>query len=136
MATRMTAGALKAPFERQRIAKLHHGGPDVIEKLNFSDGLEPASGHADGPAHDAGLRKRRIEDAVGSISALESGRGLENAALPFHLLEILLAAGIGNILAEGENALIAGHFIHERCRHHLDHGLLRAVKLRLRLKGG
>src|SRR5579883_2039015 len=66
------------PHHGQLIAKLHHGRPDVIEKLNFSDGLESASGHADGPAHDAGLRKRSIEDAVGSIFALESGSGFEN----------------------------------------------------------
>ena len=38
------------------IAQLHHGRPDVIEKLNFGNRLQPANGHADRAADDIALR--------------------------------------------------------------------------------
>src|SRR6266850_5960539 len=41
--------------DAQLVANLHHGGPDVIEKLDFGHWLEAARGHADGPADDAGF---------------------------------------------------------------------------------
>src|SRR5258707_12346985 len=48
--------AIGAPAQdAQLVANLHHGGPDVIEELDFGDRLESARGHADGPADDAGF---------------------------------------------------------------------------------
>ena len=115
MATRITAGHLKLPLERQRddaefVANLHHGGPDVVEELNFGDGLQAADGHADGAADDAGFGERRVEDAVGAVFALQAGGGFEDAALPFYVLEIFFAAGVGDVFAEDGDALVAAPF--------------------------
>ncbi len=41
-------------------------------------------------ADNAGFRDRRIEYARGSEPALQPDRGLENAALPFHVLQVRL----------------------------------------------
>ena len=50
--------AVRTPaHDAQLVANLHHGGPDVVEELNFGDGLEAARGHADGAADDAGFRQ-------------------------------------------------------------------------------
>ena len=58
-------GVVGAPaHQRQLIAKLVHGRPDVVEELNLDDRLQPARGHADGAAYNIGLRQRRVEDAV------------------------------------------------------------------------
>src|SRR5208283_164137 len=64
-------GTVGAPTkDAEFIANLHHGGPDVIEELDFRDGLQASGGHADGAAYDAGFRDGRIEDAIGSVFAL------------------------------------------------------------------
>src|SRR6266852_3246599 len=62
------------------VADLHHGRPDVVEELNFRDGLQAARGHADGAADDAGFRQRRIENAGAAEAALQAGGSLEDAA--------------------------------------------------------
>src|ERR1700719_5315312 len=67
----------------QFIANLHHGRPDIIKKLYLRDWLQSPRCHADGPADDAGLRKRRIENAISAKFALQTGGRFENAALAF-----------------------------------------------------
>ncbi len=48
---------VRAPAnQRQLVAQLHHGGPDVVEELNFDYRLQSASGHAGGAAHDVRFR--------------------------------------------------------------------------------
>ena len=141
MATRITAGALEtavgAPaHDAEFVANLHHGRPDVVEELDFGDGLQSARGHADGAADDVGFGERRVENAIGAVFALQAGSGFEDAALPFHVLEIFFAAGVGNVFAENGDALVARHFVGERGGNHFDHGLRRAVKLRLGSKCG
>jgi ParB-like chromosome segregation protein Spo0J len=66
---------------------LVHGGPDVVEELNFDDGLHAARGVADGAADDVGLGERRVEDALGAELGLQAGGELEDAALAFDLGE-------------------------------------------------
>ena len=95
MGTRMTAGAAHAPLERQRmsaqlVADLVHGGPDVVEELDFDHRLHAAHGIADGAADDVGLGQRRVEDAVGAELGLQAGGELEDAALAFDLGRALL----------------------------------------------
>jgi hypothetical protein len=36
-----------------------HGGPNVVEELNFYDGLDAARCHANGAADDVGFGQRR-----------------------------------------------------------------------------
>ncbi len=56
---------VRAPANhRQFVAQLHHGGPDVIEELNFDHRLKSAGRHAGCAADDIGLGQRRIENAV------------------------------------------------------------------------
>src|SRR3954451_17105140 len=69
--------------QREFAAKLHHGGPDVIEELYFDDRLQSALGHAGGSAHDVGFRDRRVENAIGSEVALQTRCQLEYSALAF-----------------------------------------------------
>ena len=81
MATRMTTGDLKCPVgapahDGHLVAELHHGGPDVIEELNFGHGLEAARGHADGAADDVRFRQRRIEHALVRRTCAASRRWL------------------------------------------------------------
>src|SRR5258708_12521966 len=76
--------AIGAPAQdAQLVANLHHGRPDVVEELDFGDGLQAAGGHADGAADDAGFGKRRVEDAVVAVFSLQAGSSFEDAALPF-----------------------------------------------------
>ena len=110
---------------------MHHGGPDVIEELDFGDGLQSAHGHADGAADDGGFGERRIEDAVGAVIALQAGGGFEDAAFAFDVLEVFFAAAVGDVFAEDDDALVAGHFVGERGGDHFDHGFRSAVKLGL-----
>src|SRR5882724_7722801 len=130
-------GAIRTPAHHAKlIANLHHGRPDVVKELNLSNGLQAAGRHADGAADDAGFSERRIENAIVAVLALQTCGCFEDAALAFHVLEVVLAAGIGHVFAENHDALVARHFVGERCGNHLDHGLGRAMELRLRFECG
>ena len=74
--------------QRQFVTKLHHGGPDVVEELDFHYRLEPARSHASGAAHDVGFCDGRVEYAVRAEVALQPGGQLEHAA--FSLDQLLL----------------------------------------------
>src|SRR6266436_7821315 len=124
--------AVGAPAQdAEFVANLHHCRPDVVEELDFGDGLQPARSHADGAADDAGFGQGRIENAIVAVLSLQAGGGLENAALPFYVLQIFAAAGVGYVFTEDGDALVARHFVGERSGAHLDHGFGRTVKLRL-----
>src|SRR5215472_2062142 len=124
--------AIRTPAHHAKfIANLHHRGPDVVEELDFRHRLQTAGGHADGAPHDARFGQRRIEHAVGAVLALQSSGGLEYAALPFHVLEVFFAAGVGHVFAEHGDALVAAHFVIQRGGYHFDHGLRPAVELAL-----
>ena len=90
-----------------------HGGPDVVEELDFDDRLHAADGHADGAADDVGFGERRVEDAVGAELLLQAGGELEDAALAFDLAlaQLLIAAGVGHIFAEDDDARVAAHLV-------------------------
>src|SRR5258708_23177148 len=69
--------AVGAPaHDAEFIADLHHGGPDVVEELNFGDGLHATGGHADCTAPDACFSEGRVETAVGAPLCLEAPRVL------------------------------------------------------------
>ena len=79
--------SIRAPADqRQLIAKLLHGRPDVIEELNFSDRFETALSHAKGAANDIGLRERRVEHPPCAEITLQAGRQLKDTALALHRL--------------------------------------------------
>src|SRR5260370_33347737 len=64
--------AVGAPaHDAEFIADLHHRGPDVVEELNFGDGLHASGGHAVCPADNTGFRDGRGENSVGAVLALE-----------------------------------------------------------------
>src|SRR5258708_5144285 len=94
-----TAGAARAG-DSELVRNRHHSRPDVIEKLNFHDGLDAAQGHADGAADDVGFGQRRIEYACGAESPLQAPGSFENAALAFDVGQVFLAATVGDVFAE------------------------------------
>ena len=118
----------------QLIANLHHGRPDVVEELDFRDGLQAAYGHPQGAPDDAGFRERGIENPVVAVFALQSRGGFEDAALPLHVPEVVFAAGVSDVFAENGDALVARHLVGQCQRHHFNHGLWRAVQLGFRFK--
>src|SRR5205814_9140223 len=99
--------------EGKLIAELHHGGPDVVEELNFDDRLGAANRSSDSGPHNGGFRQRRIENAVGTELQLQAGSQLENAPLAFDefLLEILFPAAVGHVLAINNVARVVPHFV-------------------------
>ncbi len=62
------------------------------------------------------------------------GRGLEDAALPFHVRQVFDAAAVGDVFSEDYDALVAGHFVEQRGRDDFDHRFGMAVQMRLRFK--
>src|SRR4029077_9650228 len=64
---------VRAPADqRQLIAQLHHGRPDVIEKLDFDHRLESASSHPRGTSDYVGLGQRRVKYAIRAESKVQS----------------------------------------------------------------
>ena len=72
-------------------------------------------------ADDAGLGDRRVEDAVVAVQPLQPVRDLEDAALARDDRERLLAAGVGDVLAEDDDARIARHLVLQRAVDRRDH---------------
>src|SRR3989442_6025953 len=98
----------RAPAQRgQLVAELVVGGPDVVEELDFDDGLQAPRGEPDRPTHDVGFRERRVVHPVAPELALQPPGDLEHAALPLHLAEALLAARVGPLLAADDDPRIA-----------------------------
>src|SRR6185437_9220447 len=107
-------GSAGAPaHQRQLVTKLVHGGPDVVEELDFHHGFNAAHGHAHGAADYVGLGQRRIEDSVRAKLRLERGGELEDAAFALDqvLAQVVLAGAIRHVLAKDEDARVAAHFI-------------------------
>src|SRR5207247_10025546 len=75
----IVAGAV--PQHRHLVAYLHHGGPDVVEELDFDDRFEPPHRHADCAPDDARLRQRRVENTRVAVQPLQTVSQLEHAAL-------------------------------------------------------
>ena len=113
----------------QLIADLHHRRPDVVEELNFHHRLQPADGHADGAAHNAGLRQRGVVAARAAKLPLQAVGDFEDSALAFHLGQIAFMAAVGNVLAENHDARIASHLILQAGIDEIHHRLGLAVKL-------
>jgi len=136
---------LERPFERHRITGSSFRScimrPDVIEKLNLSDGLQSARGHSDRAPDDARLRNGRVEDTGRPEAPLQVHGSLETPPFPFTCFRssswLLSATSWPNTY----NPFIARHFVGQ-CRGHAFHhvtgspeivGLLRiAVKSRRR----
>src|SRR5580700_2861933 len=96
-----------APADRSElVADLHHRRPDVVEELNFDDGLQPARGHASGAADYSSLGERRIENAVIAEFVLQAEGKFEHPAFALDQLlpEVLFAAAIGDVFAEDHDA--------------------------------
>src|SRR5579872_6095071 len=58
--------------QRQLVAQLHHGGPDVIEELNLHHRLQPARSHTNRASDDIRLSQRRIENPVAAKVTLQT----------------------------------------------------------------
>src|SRR5690242_14196521 len=127
--------AVGAPAdERQLIAKLLHRWPDVIKELDYNHWLQSARRHAHGASHNVSFRERRIEHAIAAVLALQSGSQLEDSALALDLLflQILFAAAIGHVFAEHDDPLVTLHLVLQAGVDQISHGLIVALKLRLR----
>src|SRR6185437_1347695 len=105
----------------QFVANLHHGRPDVVEKLNFGHWLHAPRGHTNGAANDVRLRQWRVKGPFAAIATLQAGGSLKHAAFAFDLAETFLAAAIGDVFAEDDDALVASHFIHQIRGDHFHH---------------
>src|SRR5208283_504863 len=82
--------------------------------------------HTGGAADNVGFGQRRIEDAVGAELELQASGQFEDSSLAFDqfLLEILFAAGVGYILSEDDDTLIAVHLVAQRGVDEVRHGLV------------
>jgi hypothetical protein len=99
-------------LERQRIsgqlvAELHVGRPDVVEELDLDHRLEAARRHADGAADDVGLGQGRVVDAVAAEAFCSPVVTLNTPPLPLTSARHLLAASVGDVLAEHHDARVA-----------------------------
>ena len=110
--------------QRQLIPQLHHGRPDVIEKLNLYHWLQSARSHANRASDDVGLRQRRIENPIAAKIILQTVGQFEHTAFAFDQLlrQILLPAAIGHVFAENYNALIPPHLVTQRGIDKIGHG--------------
>ena len=99
---------------RHLVANLHEAGPDVVEELDLDDRLQAAQRHADAAADDVGFGERRVEDAVAAELPLQTVRHLEDAALALDRRQRRFVAGIGDVLAEDDDARIARHLVAQR----------------------
>ena len=116
----------------QFVADLHERRPDVIEELNFDDGLESARRHPDRAPHDVRLGERRVEDAVAAETPLEPVRHLEDATLALHLCEGFLARRVGHVLAEHDDARVPLHLVAQAAVDEVYHRQLLAARLEIR----
>src|SRR6185437_5299304 len=95
------------------IAELHHRRPDVIEKLDFDDGFEPASCHTYRTSNDVGLSQWGVEHAVGAELTLQTRSQLEHTTLSLDqfLGKILFAAAVGDVFSEDDDPLVTPHLV-------------------------
>ena len=106
---------------RHLVAHLHHRRPDVVEELDLDDRLDAAGRHAGAAADDCRFGERRVEDAIVAERALQAVGDLEHAALARHAGQRLGPAAVGDVLAEDDDARVAGHLVLQRAvdrRHH------------------
>ena len=112
----------RAPPQRgELVAELVVGGPDIVEELDLDDRFEPAGREPDRPAHDVGFGEWRVVDALAPELALQAPGDLEDPALPLHFLEVLLAAGVGHVFAEDDDARLARHLVLKACIEQIHH---------------
>ena len=112
----------RAPAQqRQLVAYLVKGRPDVIKELNLNHRLQAARGHADGPADNICFRQRRIENARAAEFALQVGSNFENAAFALDLSQRFFARAISDVFAECDQARIAFHLSVQATIDQIDH---------------
>src|SRR5207249_11570619 len=109
------------PQSGQLVAELMVGGPDVVEELDLHHRLQAASREADGAAHDVRLGERGIVNPIAPELSLEPPRDLEDTALALDVLQMLLAAHVGHVLAEHHDARIPRHLVLQAGVEQVDH---------------
>src|ERR1700683_5434335 len=122
------------PDRGEFVTELHHRGPNVVEELDFGDGLKAAQRHSYRPPDAGNLSQRCIEDAIRTKTPLKACCRLEDAAFTLYFREAVLAAYIRYVLAEYENPLVHGDFVGEGGGNHVHHRLRSPVKARLGFK--
>src|SRR5881398_1821443 len=119
------------PQSGQLVAELMVGGPDVVEELDLHHRLQAASREADGAAHDVRLGERGIVNPIAPELSLEPPRDLEDTALALDVLQMLLAAHVGHVLAEHHDARIPRHLVLQAGVEQVDHSGGIAPELRV-----
>src|SRR5258705_18866 len=125
-------GVARTPANgRELIAELVIGRPDVVEELDFHDGLEAPGREPDGSTNDVGFGQGGVVHAVAAELALQPPRHLEDAALALHFLQVLHAADVGDVLAEDEDPRIARHLVLHAAVEQIHHrrGLAREMRI-------
>ena len=108
-------------FARQQHKHTHKQNTNLVErwenvigKLDLSDRRASRSGVADGKARDPLLTERRVEHAVFAVQLLQAVRDAEHAPLAFDDAERVAPRGVGHVLAEHDDARVAGHLVSQR----------------------
>ncbi len=109
------------------------GRPDVIEELNFDYRFHASHGKTDGPPDDVCLGKRGIVYPISTELSLQSPGDLENSAFPFHVVDMLVAGNVGDILPENDHPRISCHFVAQTFVQQVDHRRRISVELRVLL---
>ena len=89
------------------IAELVHDQEDEIAEHQVHDGARAGHGGPHGEAHEARLRDRRVEHPVGAKFLDQARENLEGRA------------GLGHVLAEDKDGLVAAHLFGQRLVHRL-----------------
>ena len=100
----------RAVAQPRRLAdQLVVGGVDVVGELDLHDGAQAVGAHADGGAHDAALRDRRVEAAGQAVLLLQPVGDAEHAPKEAH------------VLTEDQDVGVALQHVVERGVQRLDH---------------
>ena len=117
--------------ERQLVTDLMIGGPNIVEELNLHDWLDPACGESYCTPNDVRFRQRRIVNALGAELLLQTPCDFEDSTLAPHLVDVLLAGNIGDILPKHDNARVPQHLIPHTLVEEIHHGRRIATELRI-----
>jgi len=92
--------SVDASASRRVHRESHHRRPDVIEELNFRDGLHAAGGHADGAPHDARSARGVLKTRFGAYLRCQPAVALNTPPFPLRPEDLVFAASVGDVFTE------------------------------------
>ena len=123
-------GSVGAPAnERQFVAELMHGGPDVVEELNFDDWLEAARRPCRRRGRRCWLRPAaELKTRSQPNSHCRPAVSLKTPPLPLTSLCSRYSSrrAVGDVFAEDDDARVAAHFVVQAGVDEVGHGAVLA----------